>query len=117
MPESGRFLVVTPETYKYMKLNAYIIMETDIGENMRMKGIISTVDGMPVIRVPASRVPADFGFMIVHSIATTAPVKLSDYRTHENPPGINGTLVEGRICYDAFVLENKAKAIYYQPVS
>jgi hypothetical protein len=28
--------------------------------------------------------------------------------------GISGSLVEGRICYDAFVLENKAKAIYYQ---
>lgn len=36
------------------------------------------------------------------------------YKTHDNPPGINGALVEGRICYDAFVLENKAKAIYYQ---
>ena len=31
-----------------------------------------------------------------------------------NPPGISGALVEGRICYDAFVLDNKAKALYYQ---
>lgn len=27
------------------------------------------------------------------------------------------TINEGRICYDAFVLENKAKAIYYQAKS
>ena len=44
----------------------------------------------------------------------TAPVKLEEYRVHQTPPGISGNLVEGRVCYDAFVLENKAKAIYYQ---
>ena len=37
-----------------------------------------------------------------------------DYTIHENPPGISGSLVEGRICYGAFVLDNKVKAIYYQ---
>ena len=43
-------------------------------------------------------------------------VKLEDYKIHRDPPGISGSLVEGRIVYDAFVLENKAKAIYYQAV-
>ena len=46
--------------------------------------------------------------------ASVAPTKLTDYFIHHNPPFINGDLVEGRIVYDAFVLENKAKAIYYQ---
>ena len=27
---------------------------------------------------------------------------------------MSGDVVTGRICYDAFVLDNKAKAIYYQ---
>ena len=27
---------------------------------------------------------------------------------------MSGDIVTGRICYDAFVLDNKAKAIYYQ---
>ena len=52
--------------------------------------------------------------MIAHPVATVAPTKLEDYKAHQDPPGISGELVEGRICYDAFVLENKAKAIYYQ---
>jgi len=34
------------------------------------------------------------------------------YKQHENPQGINGWLVEGRIYYDAFVLKNKKTAIY-----
>ena len=41
-------------------------------------------------------------------------MKLEDYTIHANPPGISGSLVEGRIVYDAFVLDNKVKAIYYQ---
>ena len=52
--------------------------------------------------------------MVAHPCATVAPTKLESYKTHENPPGISGFLVEGRIVYDAFVMENKAKAIYYQ---
>jgi len=52
--------------------------------------------------------------MIAHPVATVAPVKLEDYTIHENPPGISGSLVEGRINYDAFILENKSGAVLYQ---
>lgn len=116
-PEAGRVLLVTPDIYMLLKRSPDVCMETDIANEMRLKGVIGMVDGMPVIRVPASRVPAGFGFMIAHPCATVAPQKLADYRTHTNPPGINGALVEGRICYDAFVLENKAKAVYYQAIT
>ncbi|KFZ41642.1 hypothetical protein JS80_15715 [Anoxybacillus sp. KU2-6(11)] len=60
-----------------------------------------------LITVPSSYLPANVEFFITHPMATVAPIKLTDYVTHENPPGINGTLVEGRIRYDAFVFENK----------
>lgn len=116
-PETGRVLLVTPNTYMLLKQSPDVCMETDIANEMRLKGVIGIVDGMPIIRVPAARVPAGFGFMIAHPCATVAPQKLADYRTHTNPPGISGALVEGRICYDAFVLENKANAIYYQAVT
>lgn len=81
---------------------------------MRLRGVIGNLDGLTVIKVPASRLPEDFGFMIAHPSATVAPTKLEDYKVHSDPPGISGDLVEGRIVYDAFVLDNKAKAIYYQ---
>ena len=92
-------------------------METDIGNDLRLKGVISNLDGMTVVKVPAAWLPENFGFMIAHPSATVAPTKLEDYKIHEDPPGISGSLVEGRICYDAFVLDNKAKAIYYHAVA
>ncbi len=114
--ETGRVILVTPATYLLMKQCKDITMETEIGNDMRLKGVISNLDGCNVIKVPSNRLPEDFGFMIAHPVATVAPTKLEDYTTHNNPPGISGSLVEGRICYDAFVLDNKASAIYYQAV-
>lgn len=117
VPETGRILVVTPDVYLLMKKDKNITMETDIANEMRLKGVIAMIDGLKVIKVPANRLPENFGFMIAHPCATVAPTKLEDYTVHENPPGISGSLVEGRICYDAFVLDNKKKAIYYQAVT
>ncbi len=114
VPESGRVLSVIPEVYQIMKKSREIILNSNIGEDMRLKGVISNLDGMNVVKVPSTRMPENFGFMVSHPRATVAPVKLADYKTHQDPPGISGSLVEGRIVYDAFVLENKAKAIYYQ---
>lgn len=113
VPETERILVVTPATYTLMKQSADIAMDTDIGNELRLKGVIATLDGCSVIKVPSSRLPEKFGFMVAHPCATVAPTKLEDYKIHQDPPGISGALVEGRICYDAFVLDNKVKAIYY----
>lgn len=116
VPENNRFLIVTPAVYRLMKQNGEIIMATELSNEERVRGVIGNIDGMTVIKVPASRLPKGFGFMIAHPCATVAPTKLEEYKAHEDPPGISGSLCEGRICYDAFVLDNKAKAIYYQAV-
>ncbi len=114
VPETGRYLVVIPDVYVLMKKSKDIVMETDISNELRVRGVIAMIDGLSVIKVPANRLPAGFGFMIAHPCATVAPTKLEDYKVHEDAPGISGSLVEGRIVYDAFVLDNKQKAIYYQ---
>lgn len=117
VPESGRVLVVTPATYALMKKCGQIAMDTNLGNALRLQGVIAMLDGMQVQKIPAARLPAGFGFMIAHPCATVAPVKLEDYTVHENPPGISGALVEGRVVYDAFVLDNKTGAIYYQAMA
>lgn len=114
VPETGRVLLVTPAAYTLMKKSPDITLDSDVGQEMRLKGVIANLDGAAVVKVPAVRLPADFGFMLAHPVATVAPTKLEDFRIHQDPPGISGSLVEGRICYGAFVLDNKTKAIYYQ---
>lgn len=117
VPDTGRVMVVTPKIYHLMKLCDKIMLDCDVAEDMRIKGVIAMVDGLPVIKVPASRLPDGFGFMVAHPSSTVAPVKLEDYGTHNDTPLSSGTIVTGRICYDAFVLDNKRMGIYYQPVT
>ena len=94
--ETGRVLLVVPEVYQLMKQSREIVLNTNVGEDMRLKGVISNLDGMNVIKVSSKRVPEDFGFMVAHPCATVCPTKLADYKTHQDPPGISGSLVEGR---------------------
>lgn len=114
VPETGRVLVLTPASYTLLKKCKDVVMETDIGNDLRLRGVLAMLDGCKVIKVPAIRLPSDFGFMIAHPCATVAPTKLESYVVHRNPPGVSGYLLEGRVCYDAFVLDNKTKGIYYQ---
>lgn len=117
VPEDGRVLLVSPTTYRMMKHCPEIVMETDIGQDLRAKGVLAMLDGCTVTKVPSSRLPKNFGFMVAHPCATVAPVKLESYKVHEDPPYHSGSLVEGRIVYDAFVLDNKKDGIYYQKVT
>ncbi len=114
VPETERVIVVTPDVYGLMKKCDDIVMNTDIGNDLRLKGVISNLDGAAVIKVSPGRLPEKFGFMVCHPCATVAPTKLADYKVHQDPPGISGSLVEGRIYYDVFVFDNKVNAIYYQ---
>lgn len=112
--DTGRILTVTPATYRLLKKCPDLDIDCDITADQKAKGVVGMIDGMDVVKLPAKRLPAKFGFMIAHPVATVAPTKLEEYRTHDNPPGISGKLVEGRIVYDAFVLDNKKMAIYYE---
>ena len=115
VPETGRFILVNPTTYKLLK-SAKAFDNTEVGADMMKKGVVAYIDGAVVIKVPASRLAAKFGFLVGHPVATVTPTKLADYRINQDPPGLRGDLVEGRTVYDAFVLTNKAKALYYQAI-
>lgn len=111
VPDTERCLVVTPATYKLIK-QAIAESGNAVSEDLRLKGVVAVLDGMNVIKVPASRLPEKFGFAICHPSSTVAPIKLEDYGVHDNTPLSSGTIVTGRIVYDAFVLDNKNKGIY-----
>ena len=116
VPETERVLVVTPATYALLKQSAEFD-NTEIGAEMRARGVVAMLDGAAVVKVPAVRLPEKFGFMLAHPSATVAPVKLEDFGIHNDTPLSSGTIVTGRVCYDAFVLDNKKAGIYYQAIT
>lgn len=112
VPLTGCTAFVSSNFYKNIKEDSSFIRNGDMSQDILIKGQVGTIDGIPVIVVPKSYFPEGVEFIITNQAATTAPVKLSEYKIHDNPPGINGWLVEGRVYYDAFVLDNKKDAIY-----
>lgn len=112
VPTAGRVAYVSPAFYKTIKTDEIFIKSGDLAQNMLIKGQVGIVDGIPIVTVPSAYLPENTQFVITNPIATVGPVKLSEYKIHDNPPGINGWLVEGRVYYDAFVLDNKKNAIY-----
>lgn len=116
VPETDRVLVVVPKVYKYLK-KSVAFDHTEISAEMKKLGVVGYIDGMAVVKIAAARLPENFGFMIAHPSATTAPTKLEDYHTHLDTPLASGAIVTGRIVYDAFVLENKKKGLYYHTLN
>lgn len=112
VPMTGRIAYVTPAFYAAIKQDSSFIRSGDAAQEMLIRGSVGVVDGVNIIPVPASYLPSGTNFLLTHKVATVGPVKLESYKIHDNPPGINGKLVEGRIRYDAFVLKNKAAAVY-----
>ena len=119
VPDEGRIAFCSYGFANLLKQDPAFMRYGDLSQKMLQKGVIGECDGCKIVKVPSSRLPAGAAFLITHPIAATGPKQLEDYKIHDNPPGVNGWLVEGRVIYDCFVLNEKAKAVYYhgsQPV-
>lgn len=112
VPQVGRIAIVTPKFFTAIKLDPSFVKNADLGQQIVLTGQVGQVDGVPLIVAPTTYFTANYDFVITHPVATTAPVQLNEFKIHDNPPGISGSLVEGRVIYDAFVLDSKKKAIY-----
>jgi hypothetical protein len=112
VPQTGRVAFCTPAYVNFIKQDTSFIKSTEIAQKALINGQVGEIDGVAIVKVPASYFPVKTPFVMVHKSATLSPKKLQEYKIHDNPPGINGNLVEGRIYYDAFVLDAKKKAVY-----
>lgn len=112
VPMEGLVAACSYAFLKFIKLDSSFMLASEIAMNKRINGQFGEVDGVKLVKVPASRLPSNTSFIIAHPAATVAPMKLEEYKTHLNPPGINGVLVEGRVRYDTFVSDSKVDAIY-----
>jgi N4-gp56 family major capsid protein len=117
VPTGGRIAFVTPAFYNFIKLDPTFTKATEIAQKSLINGQVGEIDGVKIVKVPSTYFPANVNFIVCHPIATVAANKLQDYKTHDNPPGINGQLVEGRVRYDAFVLANKKNALYAHKIA
>lgn len=111
VPTGGRVCIVTPGYYNMLKLDEAFTKKGDMATQLSITGLVGEVDGVLIIKAPASYFPKNTNFVITNPVVMPSPIKLAEYKIHEDAPGISGSLVEGRIRYDAFVLDQKKDAI------
>jgi hypothetical protein len=111
VPTGGRICFVTPGYHNKIKLDEAFTKKGDMATQIALTGLVGEIDGVPVIKAPTSYFPTNVDFIITNPIVMPSPVKLQEYKIHTDAPGISGWLVEGRIRYDAFVLNEKKDAI------
>ena len=112
VPDTGRVAFCSYAFSNLLMLDPAFVKYGDRSQEMVIRGEVGEVDSCKIVRVPASRLPAGTSFLIVHQMATVAPRTLEEYKIHDDPPGISGWLVEGRLIFDAFVLDAKKDCLY-----
>ena len=113
VPEVGRVLAVTPKTFKFLKQSKDIILDEEVSKEERMSGIIGRIDGMPVVKVASTYLPTGAQFFITTSDAVKSPDVYSKLELRDAGNDGDGTFVNIRYYYDAFVLEQDKNKIYY----
>ena len=111
VPVEGRTLFIPISMYKLLKQNPDFISVEALGRRALAKGEVGEVDGCMVKPIPTSWMPSDVYFMIKYRNCTADPVKLQQYDVLEKVQGFSGPVVQGRVYYDAFVLEARKSGI------
>lgn len=112
VPDSDRYIYVTSEVYKLIRLSPEFTGLEGLGVKAVAKGVCGEISGLNIVRVPKSYMPDGCFFLITHKNAVLMPYKISDAKVHNDPVGVSGALIEGRHYYDAFVLGAKATGVY-----
>lgn len=111
-PIEGRVAFCTNKFIELLKTSPEYTRATELAQDkIIFKGQVGECDGVAIIGVPSRRMPAGVSFIITHPICSPAPVKIQDYKIHDDPPGIAGRLVEGLIYHDCFVFDKKKVGI------
>lgn len=111
VPADSRVTFVTPTVYNLFKLDANFVKGSDSAYNDLKKGIVTTVDGNKIVKVPTSWLPANTNFLTVWDKVLVAPTKIGKVRILDEVQGVDGWVAEGRRYYDAFITSNRGAAI------
>lgn len=107
VPDTNLTLYIA-NTYYIMLKQADAVVTVD-GYNRQAveKGVVGTFDGMKVVPVPTTWLPANAYFMIKAKGTTADPVKLAQYDVIQKAVGFSGPVCQGLCYYDSFVVGAK----------
>ena len=112
VPDENRAVFITASNYDILRQSEPMKYSDVLQKKAVAKGVVTQLAGMPVIKVPDTYLPTDVNFMIVYKNAVLAPTKLKTSRILDNVAGLDGSLLEYRQYFDAFVLATQRCGVY-----
>lgn len=107
VPDTGRVLYMGYTLAVTLKLADQVVGIDKLGEKAIVNGAFGKIDKCQIRLVPDSYMPAGVNFLIVKTGVALAPKKIETYRVLNNVHIVDGSLVQGRLLHDCFVLAAK----------
>lgn len=111
VPTENRTIFISVEWYKLLVQADAILALDSLGSKAISKGAAGLIDNCIVKPIPTSWMPEGVGALIKYKGCTVDPVKLQHYDVLTKVQGFDGPVVQGRVYYDAFVLDAKKDGI------
>ena len=111
VPTENRTLFISVDWYKLLVQADAVLALEKLGNKAISKGAVGMVDNCIVKPVPTSWMPEGVGAIIKYKGCTVDPVKLQHYDVLKKVQGFDGPVVQGRVYFDAFVLDAKKDGI------
>lgn len=111
VPDTGRVLFMGYTLAIAAKLADQVVGIDKLGEQSIVNGVMGKIDKCQIRLVPDSYMPTNVKFMIVEKGVAIAPKKIETYRVITNSYIVDGSIVQGRLMHDLFVLNKKVKGI------
>lgn len=108
---ANRTMWVNSTVYGMIRLSPEFLAADALVDKGVVKGQVGEYQGLKVVKVPAGRMPVGVNFMIAQKDAIILPHKIQTRRILTDVQGIDGSVLEGRDYYDAFVLGARANGV------
>lgn len=108
----GRVFFVPTTVAIELKLANELTYNQTFTDKAIVNGNINIIDGTPVVAAPDFLFPSGVQFMLKFKMSSVDPMKLKLLRAITNSENVAGTLMQGLVRYDSFVLAQKAYGIY-----
>lgn len=109
--ENDRVIYIGATYYNLLRQSTEFLAVDPLAEKALTKGLVGSFGNCKVVKVPDAYLTGGF-FLITQKEAVLRPIKIKTSRILTDAPGIDGSLLEGRYYYDAFVLDTKKLGVY-----
>ncbi len=109
IPENNRFVAVDANLFPYIRSS--LTQLDNITDRMLFKGVVGRIGTLMIIEVPHNDMPKDCYILAWWKDAVLHPVTIKTLDVHETPEGMDGSLINFRYRYDAYVIGEYANGV------